>query len=191
MTTFKLNALVAAVIATLAVPTYAAQSVTVTNTPSQPVPVTVTNPSSGSANVIVTNPATNAVITRDAYPRTPVNLTLSSGVEYSVPNDQHFVIETVSALVLCGSGSAELSGDAVAAVAVFDLPEPQPVSQIRLPLVRSTASTFVALQNVRVTAMAGNIVNGFGSGTCTIGPSSFIMWVAGYLVSVDSPSLAP
>ena len=84
MKQLKRNALFAAVIAMLAVPTYAAR-------PTPDLPATVT----------VINPATNPVITTEAFARIPVNRSNSDGIDYVVPDGYRLVIETASAYVEC------------------------------------------------------------------------------------------
>lgn len=131
MKRFTMKMALAAVISALAAPGYAAQAVTVTNTPlpvtaPSALPVTVNNPSTapvpvqvindptrGGSNVTVTNTATNPVKVDAALQRTPIDVQLDIpdcttppnclplSVRYFVPNDQYLVIETISVNVRC------------------------------------------------------------------------------------------
>jgi hypothetical protein len=194
MKRLTLKSLCAALIAIAAVPTGSAAGptsapVTVVNTPSQPVPVTVTNPSSGSANVTITNTATNPVKTWvDQYPRTPVAVTLKGGQQsnsYNVPDGSKLVIETVSIISSCREAPTEtLARLAVSAEDVFEL-------FIPLQLVSTFASNeYAATSNVRVVAPNSAAVSFQGVG-CSVSSASVFASLFGYLISVNSPSLAP
>jgi len=131
MKRFTMKTALAAVISGLAAPGYAAQAVTITNTPlpvtaPSALPVTVNNPSTapvpvqvindptrGGSNVTVTNTATNPVKVDAALQRTPIDVQLDVpdcttppsciplSVRYFVPSDQYLVIETISVNVRC------------------------------------------------------------------------------------------
>ena len=89
MKRLKLKSLFVAVMTTLAAPAYAAQSVSIQNTP---LPVAVTN---------------NPVKTTDAFARTPVKVQAyinTHVTSYTVPTGYRLVIETVNAFLICPSG---------------------------------------------------------------------------------------
>jgi len=165
--------------------------VTVTNTP---LPVTITNPTTGGgANVTVTNPATNPVKTSiDQYPRTPVTAILTSDQfstqtnSYKVLDGSRFIIETVTLISKCNNlptfthGSLQINNGNDGGVF------------IPLQLTGTFAGNeYSATVNVRVVAppAAAVRVDGVGCGV-NEGPFTFAN-VFGYLVSVNSPSLAP
>ena len=195
----KRLAILVAVMTTLAAPTtYAADpppgpTVTVVNTPlpvtvqgqTTPIPVSVTN-SSINSNVTVTNPATNPVKTSiDAFPRTPFAtcLLFPAGCPisvFNVPSDQRLVIETVSLSITCSPGME------------FHMVLRLGPVQLVLPVVGDPDAVGSIIQNVRVVVDHDQQVaigSSGGQGGCA--PETTSVSLAGYLISVNSPSLAP
>jgi len=166
-------------------------SVNVTNTP---LPVSVTNGTTNQ-NVTVTNSATNPVKTADAFVRTPVRFRCGNGPGacYTVPDGFRLVVETASLSIQCPVGDTGATGglrlNHMIAPGSFD------IFSLDLALqaqgVGGNFSFFTASQSVRFALDPGDQVatNSF----CT--PDSNDMdvkaLVLGYLVSVNSPSLAP
>jgi hypothetical protein len=153
-------------------------TVSVTNTP---LPVTVTNATTNQS-VTITNPASNPVKTSiDQYPRTPIAINGFSPLSgYTVPSDQRLVIETISLSISgCSQGSAR--SETIKAGSAF------------VTVVATVGSFFVgsSIQNVRIVVDHDQTVqdnSGTGTGSCADSPN---LWLNGYLVSVNSPSLAP
>jgi len=130
MKRFTTKMALAAVISAFVAPTYAAQALTVTNTPlpvtvqgqTTPVPVTANNSitaplpvkvinvatNGGSASVNVTNPATNPVMTKDAFARVPLKVDLTA-TQYQVPGGSRRVIEFATASISCASDSGAMT----------------------------------------------------------------------------------
>jgi len=154
------------------------------NVTNNPLPVSVTNATTNQ-NVTVTNAATNPVKTSiDRYPRTPYGDCIQYGespttvcpLSYTVPSDKRLVIETVSYAGNCSAGAQEF------------------LHLLLGPVALSFVGTgiFSIVHNVRVVVDHDQVVgvNRSGSvGDCD--PTRQELYLAGYLVSVDSPSLAP
>jgi hypothetical protein len=138
-------------------------AVTVTNTP---LPVTLTNAAT-------------------QYPRTPVVFCLGTfncpgqASSYQVPLGQRLVIETISyTITTCDPESF----DAVTIVA----------GTVPLTVAASRANGEASIVNLRVVVEPDQLVfreSGNGVGRCD--PLTSRLWLSGYLVSVNSPSLAP
>jgi hypothetical protein len=133
-------------------------------------------------NVNVINPSLKTSI--DQYPRTPFAACLiaqsSCYDTFTVPSDQRLVIETVTYSVRCNPGEQGLATLAL--------------GPVRLTLVATAGPEALGsvIQNVRVVVDHDQLVYlamGGGAGSCSF--SSQQLYVAGYLVSVNSPSLAP
>jgi hypothetical protein len=206
-----MKTILTAVTLAVAVPAWAAGSpnppplfnVTVTNTP---LPVTVTNPThkqnvtvtnDSSSPLTVTNSASNPLNTVDAFTRTPVRfhqdgLTTPNLGAYVVPSGFNFVIETVVSEARCPPGFkaiGDLRIDLGNGTDVFPLPLMfQPVA------LTTTAPTDVDVYNAslsaRVVMKQGEKL--YSQCNCISSNKGVVdVWVYGYLVSVNSPSLAP
>ena len=190
------RSLLAAVLGVFAVPTSYADKpmpVTVTNTPlpvtlqgqTTPIPVSVTNPG-GGANVTVTNPVTNPVKTSiDQYPRMPVRINAAATSPYTVPDGSRLVVETIAVAAQCASTTP-------VAVGILFI---NGTNALEFPLSIAFSGVdnrnFSGIASMRVVLGPSEtlVVSQDCSGTPPV--TNFASNAFGYLVSVNSPSLAP
>ena len=172
MKRLTLKLAVVGVLSALAAPTtYAAN----------PAPVTVQN----NVPVTVTNPATNPVKTTDAYPRIPVRMT----EDYLVPSGFRLVVETVSVAFICRPTNS------VPQASVSIITRESSLFNISLNVARQGEAGqevfFTAVQEMRVVVGPGERVNVISICIFDSETVSRHETISGYLISVDSPSLAP
>jgi hypothetical protein len=177
MKRLTLKPLFIAVMATLAAPT------SFCATSAAPVPSPVPVP------VIVINPATNPVKTSiDQYPRTPVAVDLAGDAQsesYTVPDGSRFVIETVTLTSNC----KDLPTTTLGKVAINN--GDNGLLFIPLQLVSTFAGNeYAATVSVRLVASPNSTVR-FEGVSCDVSRASIFASLYGYLISVNSPSLAP
>src|SRR5262249_43122020 len=160
-------------------------NVNVTNTP-LPVTgtvsgaVTITN----QPNVFVTNSVANPVPTKDAYKRTPFTTQVKENSNFEVPVGVRLVLETISAGVQCQTGA---SGAFATATVVSS---GVAVGRVTVPLTRGL--DFDGTLSARIVLEPGErFVSESGIGCIGAVTLTRNFWLFGYLISVDSPSLAP
>ena len=134
------------------------------------------------------------MITTEALPRIPVNRFNTDGSDYVVPDGYRLVIETVSMFAIIGENWAECeSADNLPKFVIAFTPLAN-AARIVLPsiwlsghLVHTVNTTQVSLRVV-----AGPGITVLPQISCPAGPINAFDWsFFGYLVSVNSPSLAP
>jgi len=147
------------------------------------IPVTITG---STAPVAVTNPPGAPLKTTDAFPRTPVRLEVTGGNSYVVPAGSRLVVETLSFFLNCPIGTAMASGFLNDNSAAPRLP-------FALPLVSTdTLNRFGTTQSLRIVLEPADQLSATGTcGSLFTSPSFTLITVYGYLISMDSPSLAP
>jgi len=194
-----------ALMLTVGLPTWAANSappVTVANpslnvnVTNNPLPVTVTNATTNQS-VTITNPVTNPVNTKDAFARTPVILSVDTG-EYVVPDGFRLVVDFISLYMECPAADTAVLAELPAIHQVA----PGQFLGHNLELVvhsqgfsNSTLGNFsvnVASQSIHFSLEPGDKL-GKTIANCipSQSPHTLIASVTGYLISVNSPSLAP
>jgi hypothetical protein len=159
-----ISAVLAGVLATLAVASYPAN-------PNEPTP---------TQNVAVTN----TVTTTQAFPRTPFRQRFGYTTDdptYHVPNDSRLIIETISFQNIKCSGT-------VRGTSYLEI-GPSAVS-VMVPLVFERAfdnhNFYSGTISFRVVVEPGEYIY-----LATVGCDHAVGYVFGYLISVNSPSLAP
>ena len=182
-----MRTILTAVALTVAVPAWAANTtpsnVNVTNTP---LPVTVTNATTNQ-NVTVTNSASNPLKTAEAFSRQPVRLfangtNVTADLNYVVPAGFRLIVETVSASASCVAPGALAMG----ALSIFANSNPT-----WLLFQRETGQMLAATQSFRMLLEPGEKLTSFFGCDPGNASDSFGVQAFGYLVSVNSPSLAP
>jgi len=167
-------------------------NVNVTNTP---LPVSVTNATSNQS-VTVTNSATNPVNTVEvgAFPRTAVRIRLGvNGADYVVPDGFRLVVETASLHVECPIADTLVAGQLQ--LGHMTAPGSFEFSQLDMALQSQGSvanhSHFTATQSVRFSLDPGDRLGANGFCSPDTSDSTGKALVLGYLISVNSPSLAP
>jgi hypothetical protein len=123
----------------------------------------------------------------DAYPRTPVKIEVQTFDNYEVPAGSRLVVETLSFYVNCP----------LAATIATGFLDSFTVNVPRYPFSLQLFSTdelkrFGVTQSVRIVLGPGDKLRGESTcGSVSANPSFSAMTAFGYLVSVNSPSLAP